>query len=74
MRGIPCNVVQTEGARPSLEDIPVVRGFPDVFSDEIPGMPPLREVEFYINLAPGATLVSRAPYRMTPVEPKELNT
>jgi len=66
--------VKTDGAGPSLEDISVVREFSDVFPDEIPDMPTVREVEFYADLTPGATPISRAPYRMTPVEPKELNT
>ena len=39
----------------SLENIPVVQKFPDVFSEEIPGMPSSREVEFYIDLIPRST-------------------
>jgi len=66
------HVVKTEDAGPSLDDIPLAREFPDVFSDEIPGMPPLREVEFCIDLTPGATPISKAPYRMAPAELKEL--
>ena len=58
--------------RDPLDDIPVVWEFPDVFSDEIPDMPPLREVEFCIDLTPRATPVSKAPYRIAPVELKEL--
>jgi len=61
-----CHVVKTESAGLSLEDIPVAREFPDIFPDEIPGMPPLREVEFGIDLTPGATPISKAPYRMAP--------
>jgi len=57
--GFLCHVAKTEDAGPSLEDIPVVREFPDVFSDEIPGIPPLREVEFYIDLTPEAFLFLR---------------
>jgi len=70
--GFLCHVVKTEDARPSLEDIPVVRKFPDVFPDEIPDIPPLIEVKFYIELTPGAIPISRAPYRMAPTELKEL--
>ncbi|XP_074351383.1 uncharacterized protein LOC141690484 [Apium graveolens] len=55
-----------------LEDIPVVNEFPDVFPDELPGLPPDREIEFAIDLAPGTEPVSKAPYRMAPVEMKEL--
>nr|GEW13519.1 hypothetical protein [Tanacetum cinerariifolium] len=46
--------------------------FPDVFPDELPGIPPVREVEFNIELIPGAEPISKAPYRMAPVELKEL--
>jgi len=61
-KGFLCHVVKTEGAESSLEDIPVVKEFSDVFPDEIPSMPPLREVEFYIDLIPRATPISKAPY------------
>jgi len=70
--GFLCHAVRTESVGPSLEDIPVAREFPDIFPDEIPGMPPLREVEFCIDVAPGATLISKAPYQMPPAELKEL--
>nr|GEZ44145.1 putative reverse transcriptase domain-containing protein [Tanacetum cinerariifolium] len=46
--------------------------FPDVFPDELPGIPPVREVKFNIELIPGAEPISKAPYRMAPVELKEL--
>ncbi|XP_075485331.1 uncharacterized protein LOC142525043 [Primulina tabacum] len=55
-----------------IYDIPVVREFPDVFPEEIPGFSPEREVEFSIELMPGTEPISRAPYRLTPVELKEL--
>ena len=55
-----------------LEDIPIVNEFPDVFPDELPGLPPDREIEFAIDLAPGTEPVSEALYRMAPVEMKEL--
>ncbi|XP_052174731.1 uncharacterized protein LOC127789782 [Diospyros lotus] len=55
-----------------LPDIPVVCEFPDVFPEELPGLPPSREVEFSIDLVPGTQPVSRAPYRMAPNELKEL--
>ena len=70
--GFLCHVAKTEDAGPSLEDIPAVKEFSNVFSDEIPGIPPLREVEFCINLTPRATPISKAPYRMAPAELKEL--
>jgi len=55
------DILKTEDTESSLEDIPMVREFPDVFPDEIPYMPPLREVEFYIDLIPGATPISKVP-------------
>ena len=70
--GFLCHVVNTEDAKSSLEDIPVAREFLDVFPDEIPGMPPLREVEFCIDLTPRAAPISTAPYRMAPADLKEL--
>ena len=50
-----------------LEDIPIVRDYPDVFPKDLPGLPPEREVEFTIDLAPGTTPISKAPYRMAPI-------
>jgi hypothetical protein len=55
-----------------LEDIPVVCEYSDVFPDELPGMPPDRDVEFVIELQPGTTPISKRPYRMPPNELAEL--
>nr|CAN66348.1 hypothetical protein VITISV_025868 [Vitis vinifera] len=55
-----------------LEDIPIVREYPDVFPEDSPGLPPEREVEFTIDLVPGTGPMSKALYRMAPVELKEL--
>ena len=52
--------------------IPVVCEYPDVFPEELPGLPPERDVEFAIELVPGTAPVSRRPYRMAPDELKEL--
>ncbi|XP_071689207.1 uncharacterized protein [Rutidosis leptorrhynchoides] len=49
-----------------INNVPVVNEFPDVFSDELPGVPPDREVEFRIELIPGATPIAKAPYRLAP--------
>nr|GFD24179.1 putative reverse transcriptase domain-containing protein [Tanacetum cinerariifolium] len=57
---------------PSIHDQTIVSEFPDVFPDELPRIPPVREVEFNIELIPGAEPISKAPYRMAPVELKEL--
>ncbi|KAJ0621611.1 putative nucleotidyltransferase, Ribonuclease H [Helianthus annuus] len=57
-----------------IEDIPIVREFPEVFPEELPGLPPHRQVEFQIELAPGAAPIARAPYRLAPSELEELST
>ncbi|GKD61773.1 retrovirus-related pol polyprotein from transposon TNT 1-94 [Tanacetum coccineum] len=57
-----------------LEDVPTVRDFPKVFPKDFPGLPPTRQVEFQIDLVPGAAPVPRAPYRLTPSEVQELST
>ena len=54
------------------DNIRVVRDFPDVFLEELPGMPPDREVEFVIDLLPGTAPISKRPYRMSVEELKEL--
>ncbi|GKF42971.1 hypothetical protein Tco_0126313 [Tanacetum coccineum] len=56
-----------------LDDIPVVREFSKVFPKDLPGLPPVCQVEFQINLIPGATPVARAPYRLAPLEMQELS-
>jgi hypothetical protein len=53
-------------------NIRVVRYFRDVFPEELPGMPPYREVEFVIDLLPGTAHISKRPYRMSVEELKEL--
>ncbi|GJR59815.1 putative reverse transcriptase domain-containing protein [Tanacetum coccineum] len=57
-----------------LEDVPIVREFPEVFPKDFPGLPPARQVEFQIDLIPGAAPVARAPYRLAPAEMQELST
>nr|GFD15230.1 putative reverse transcriptase domain, aspartic peptidase domain protein [Tanacetum cinerariifolium] len=57
---------------PSIHDQPIVSEFPDVFPDELPGIPPVCEVEFNIKLIPGAEPISKAHYRMAQIELKEL--
>ena len=65
-------VIDTKKAKPSLLDIPTVCDYPDVFPEEFPELPLHREIEFVIHVVPGATLASITPYRMAPVELKEL--
>jgi hypothetical protein len=55
-----------------LEYIHVVREFPDVFPDDLPGMPPEMANEFKIELQPGTASIAKAPYKMSPVELNEL--
>jgi hypothetical protein len=55
-----------------LEDIHVVQEFPDMFPDDLPGMPPERAIEFKIELQPGTAPIAKAPYKMSHVEMKEL--
>nr|GFB26514.1 putative reverse transcriptase domain-containing protein [Tanacetum cinerariifolium] len=64
--------VEDKSKEKRLEDVPVVRDFPEVFPEDLPGLPPIRPVEFQIDLVPGATPVARAPYRLAPSEMKEL--
>nr|GEX79388.1 putative reverse transcriptase domain-containing protein [Tanacetum cinerariifolium] len=56
-----------------LEDVPVVQNFLEVFPEDLPDLPPARQVEFQIDLIPGAAPVARAPYRLAPSELKELS-
>jgi hypothetical protein len=57
-----------------IEEIPVVWEFPDVFPNDLPGMPPKRAIKFKIELQPGTTPISKRQYRMMPVELAELKT
>jgi hypothetical protein len=57
-----------------LKDITIVCEYPDVFPDDLPGMPPDREIEFIIELQPGTAPISKRPYRMPPNELAELKT
>nr|GFC88639.1 putative reverse transcriptase domain-containing protein [Tanacetum cinerariifolium] len=70
--GFLATIHDTTTEVPSIHDQPIVSEFPDVFPDELPGIPPVREVEFNIELISGAEPISKAPYRMAPVELKEL--
>ncbi|GJX64318.1 putative reverse transcriptase domain-containing protein [Tanacetum coccineum] len=56
-----------------LDNVPIVRDFPKVFPEDLPGLPPTRQVEFQIDLIPGVAPVARAPYRLAPSEMKELS-
>ncbi|GJT77606.1 putative reverse transcriptase domain-containing protein [Tanacetum coccineum] len=66
------HVTENKSKEKRMEDVPVIRDFPEVFPEELPGLPPLRQVEFQIDLVPGAAPVARAPYRLAPSEMREL--
>ncbi|XP_057247608.1 uncharacterized protein LOC130589961 [Beta vulgaris subsp. vulgaris] len=69
-----CSIQKLGVEGEKMENIPIVNEFMDVFPEEIPGMPPIREVEFTIDLMPGTGPISKAPYRMAPAEMNELKT
>ncbi|KAL0333111.1 UNVERIFIED_CONTAM: RNA-directed DNA polymerase [Sesamum calycinum] len=66
------HVIDAKKVNPTLEEIPVVRNFPEVFPDDLPGLPPHREVDFTIETLPGVASISIASYRMAPVELQKL--
>ncbi|GKA31852.1 putative reverse transcriptase domain-containing protein [Tanacetum coccineum] len=66
--------VEDKSEEKRLEDVPTVRDFSEVFPEDLPGLPPTRQVEFQIDLVPGAAPVARAPYRLAPSELQELST
>nr|GEU50806.1 putative reverse transcriptase domain, aspartic peptidase domain protein [Tanacetum cinerariifolium] len=70
--GFLASIIDTSLDGPRLESHPVVQNFPDVFPNELLGLPPEREVEFTIELISSAQPISKAPYKMVPVELKEL--
>ncbi|GKE45619.1 hypothetical protein Tco_1472903, partial [Tanacetum coccineum] len=59
-------VIEKNSDEKRLEDIPVVRESPEVFPEDLPGLPPVRQVEFQIDLILGATPIALAPYRLAP--------
>ena len=63
---------ETGDETPRLEDYQVLQEFRDVFPNEIPGLPPKWDIDFTIELVPGAALVSKAPYKMSTPEMLEL--
>ncbi|GJR11309.1 putative reverse transcriptase domain-containing protein [Tanacetum coccineum] len=65
--------VKDKSEKKRLEDVSIVQDFPEVFPEDLPGLPPTRQVEFQIDLVSGAAPVARAPYRLAPSEMKELS-
>ncbi|KAI3740564.1 hypothetical protein L2E82_31032 [Cichorium intybus] len=68
------HVVDDKKEVKSIKDIPEVCDFSDVFLEDLPGVPPARQVKFRIDLIPGATPVAKAPYRLAPAEMQELSS
>ena len=65
-------VLDSQRGKVNLENIPVIKEFPDVFPEELLGLPLEREVDLSIEFVQGITPISRAPYHMAPTELKEL--
>nr|GEY81263.1 hypothetical protein [Tanacetum cinerariifolium] len=66
-------VTENKSIEKRIEDVPVIRDFPDVFPKELPGLPPPRQVEFQIDLVLGAAPIARASYRLAPSKMRELS-
>ncbi|GJS25846.1 putative reverse transcriptase domain-containing protein [Tanacetum coccineum] len=64
--------IENESEEKRLEDVPTIRNFLEVFPEDLPGLPPTRQVEFQIDLVLGDAPVARAPYRLAPTELQEL--
>ena len=67
-------VLDSKRGHVNLENIPVIKEFPDVFPKELPGLPPEREVDLSIEVVQGTTPISKAPYHMAQTKLKELKT
>ncbi|GKB95233.1 putative reverse transcriptase domain-containing protein [Tanacetum coccineum] len=67
------HVTEKKPKEKRLEDVPVISDFPEVFPDDLPRLPPPRQVEFQIDLVPGAAPVARAPYLLALSEMRELS-
>ena len=65
-------VIDAKAEKKVVENVPIVDEFPDVFPDELPGVPQERQVEFKIELVPGAALIAKTLYRLAPSEMQEL--
>jgi hypothetical protein len=67
-------VIEKKSKEVKIQDIPIVRDHPEVFPEDLPGLPPTRQVEFRIDLIPGAAPVAKASYRLAPSEMQELSS
>nr|XP_027090339.1 uncharacterized protein LOC113711372 [Coffea arabica] len=73
-RGYLAVLINTPQEQLKVENVPVVCEFPELFPEELTSLPPERDIEFKIDLHPGAEPISKTPYRMAPAELKELKT
>ncbi|GKG56613.1 hypothetical protein Tco_0579937, partial [Tanacetum coccineum] len=64
------HVTEKKPKEKRLEDVPIIQDYPEVFPDDLPGLPPPRHIEFKIDLVPGAAPVACAPYHLAPSETK----
>ncbi|KAI3729489.1 hypothetical protein L6452_18149 [Arctium lappa] len=72
--GFLAYVIDAKKEKKGLESVPVVSEYPEVFPEDLTTLPPDRQVEFRIDLVPGAAPIARAPYRLAPTEMKEMMT
>nr|GEV62335.1 putative reverse transcriptase domain-containing protein [Tanacetum cinerariifolium] len=72
-RNLDVHVMIDKSEEKRLENVPIVQDFSEVFPEDLPGLPPTRQMEFQIDLIPGAAPIARAPYRLAPSEMKELS-
>ena len=68
------HVVDMKREVQDIKSVPDVCEFPDVFPEDLPGIPPARQVEFRIDLIPGATPIAKVPYRLAQAEMQELSS
>ncbi|KAJ9538250.1 hypothetical protein OSB04_030983 [Centaurea solstitialis] len=70
--GFLAYVVDVKKEKKGVSDVPIVKDFPEVFPEDLTGLPSDRQIEFRIELTPGASPIARAPYRLAPSEMKEM--
>nr|GEX56820.1 reverse transcriptase domain-containing protein [Tanacetum cinerariifolium] len=73
LANITTKTIKVKSKEKRLKDVPIVRDFSEVFLEDLPGLPSTRQVEFQIDLIPGAAPVARAPYQLASSEMKELS-
>nr|GEY25951.1 hypothetical protein [Tanacetum cinerariifolium] len=69
---VPIEETKDKSVEKRIEDMPTVRDFLEVFLEDLPGLPPMRQVEFQIDLVQGAAPMARAPYRLAPVREEDI--